>query len=92
MDTVLTRSDGVVMQGSLQKPGVNDQITMVGTEEVSEMRADRIPVFITLVNGDMYLIYDQILPCKSRGKAFFWDGIPHPQLGKIHHGGRSVSD
>ena len=67
MDTVLTRSDGVVMQDSLPRPRVNDHITMVGTKEVSETRADRLQVFITLVTGDKYLIYDQTLPYKSRG-------------------------
>ncbi|HPS23729.1 MAG TPA: hypothetical protein PLM60_10045 [Methanoregulaceae archaeon] len=67
MDTLLTRSDGVVMQDSLSRPGVNDHITMVGTKEVSETRADRLQVFITLVTGDKYLIYDQTLPYKSRG-------------------------
>ncbi len=67
MDTVLTRSDGVVMQDSLPRPRVNDQITMIGSKEVSEMRADRLQVFITLVTGDKYLIYDQTLPYKSRG-------------------------
>jgi len=67
MDTLLTRSDGVVMQDSLSRPRVNDHITMVGTKEVSETRADRLQVFITLVTGDKYLIYDQTLPYKSRG-------------------------
>ena len=67
MDTLLTRSDGVVMQDSLSRPRVNDQITMIGSKEVSEMRADRLQVFITLVTGDKYLIYDQTLPYKSRG-------------------------
>ena len=67
MDTLLTRSDGVVMQDSLSRPRVNDHITMVGTKEVSETRADRLQVFITLVTGDNYLIYDQTLPYKSRG-------------------------
>lgn len=67
MEAVLTRSDGVVVSDSIRKPQVNDQIILEGTREVSDSKADRIQVFITLVTGDKYLIYDETLPFKSHG-------------------------
>jgi ABC-type glycerol-3-phosphate transport system substrate-binding protein len=67
MDILLTRTDGVVARDSIRKPQVNDQITVLGTMEVSESKADRIQVFITLVTGDKYLIYNETLPFKSHG-------------------------
>ena len=67
MEAVLTRSDGVVVSDSIRKPQVNDQISFEGTKEVSDSKADRVQVFITLVTGDKYLIYDQTLPYKSHG-------------------------
>ena len=67
MEAVLTRSDGVVKSDSIRKPQVNYQITLEGTWEVSLSRADRLQVFITLVTGNRYLIYDERLPYKSHG-------------------------
>lgn len=67
MEAVLTRSDGVVVRDSIRKPQVNDLITVEGTREVSDSKADRLQVFITLVTGDKYLVYDETLPYKSSG-------------------------
>jgi hypothetical protein len=67
METVLTRSDGVLVRDSIRKPQVNDKITIQGTRELSEARADHLQVFITLVTGDKYLIYNETLPYKSSG-------------------------
>jgi hypothetical protein len=67
MEAVLTRSDGVVVSDSIRKPQVNDQIILEGTREVSDLKADRVQVLITLVTGDKYLIYDETLPFKSHG-------------------------
>lgn len=71
LEYIITRSDGVVVRDSLGYPGprpqVNDQLTLEGTREVSDARADRVQVIVTLNNGDRYLIFDEVMPFRSRG-------------------------
>ena len=71
MEFVLTRSDGLILRESLGYPGprplVNDKMTLEGTREVSDSRADRVQVFVTYNNGDTYLLFDQVMPFRSRG-------------------------
>jgi hypothetical protein len=71
LEFVITRSDGVVVRDSLGYPGprpqVNNQMTLEGTREVSDSKADRVQVFVTYNNGDKYLLFDQVMPFRSRG-------------------------
>ena len=71
LEFVLTRSDGLVLRDSLGYPGprplVNDRMTLEGTREVSDSRADRVQVFVTYNNGDKYLLFNQVMPFRSRG-------------------------
>lgn len=60
MDVVISRSDGQVVTGSLAKPRVNDQLDLEGTRGT-----DRVEVFINLITGDRYRVYDQALPFRS---------------------------
>ena len=71
LEFVITRSDGLVLRDSLGYPGprpqVNNQMTLEGTREVSDSKADRVQVFVTYNNGDKYLLFDQVMPFRSRG-------------------------
>ncbi|MCQ8894155.1 MAG: hypothetical protein NQU46_05940 [Methanolinea sp.] len=60
MDVIVTRSDGQVVSQSLARPQVNSQVELEGTRGT-----DRVEVFITLVTGDRYKVYDQALPFRS---------------------------
>lgn len=60
MDVVVSRSDGRIVTGSLPKPQVNDQLDLEGTRGT-----DRVEVFINLITGDRYRVYDQALPFRS---------------------------
>ena len=60
MDAVVSRSDGQVVTGSLAKPQVNSQLELEGTRGT-----DRVEVFINLITGDRYRVYDQALPFRS---------------------------
>ncbi|MDI9634035.1 MAG: hypothetical protein QFX32_08300 [Methanolinea sp.] len=60
MDVVVSRSDGQVVTGSLQRPSVNSQLELEGTRGT-----DRVEVFINLVTGDRYRVYNQALPFRS---------------------------
>jgi hypothetical protein len=60
MDVVLTRSDGQVAKETILKPRVNSQVTMDGTRGT-----DRVQVFVTMVDGNRYRVYDQELAFRS---------------------------
>lgn len=60
MDVVVSRSDGQIVTGSLYKPKVNDQLDLEGTRGT-----DRVEVFINLITGDRYRVYDQAHPFRS---------------------------
>ncbi|HUU75984.1 MAG TPA: hypothetical protein VMW63_07840, partial [Methanoregulaceae archaeon] len=51
----VTTSDGrVITPDALYKPQVNDEVVVQGSTGT-----DRVEVFVTIVNGDRYKIYDQ---------------------------------
>lgn len=60
MDVRVSRSDGQTIEKSLEKPQVNSVIEIQGT-----VGTDRVEVFVNLVNGERYRIYDQSLPFRS---------------------------
>ena len=60
MDVTVTRSDGQVITQSIEKPQVNSKVEIEGTRGT-----DRVEVFINLVNGERYRIYDQSLPFRT---------------------------
>jgi hypothetical protein len=60
MDVMVITSDGRVLQESVYKPQVNDQVVMHGSTGT-----DRVEVYVTLVNGDRYKIYDAEHPFRS---------------------------
>lgn len=60
MDVTVTRSDGQVISKSLERPQVNSNLEIEGTRGT-----DRVEVFINLVNGERYRIYDQSLPFRT---------------------------
>jgi len=60
MDVIVSRSDGQVVTQSLEKPQVNSVIDLQGT-----LGTDRVEVFVSLVNGDRYRIFDQSMPFRS---------------------------
>jgi hypothetical protein len=60
VETVVTRSDGVVTSETMNKPAVNDNVVITGTRGT-----DRVEVFVRLVNGERYKIYDQELAFRS---------------------------
>ncbi|MCU0631499.1 MAG: hypothetical protein MUC66_00800 [Methanolinea sp.] len=60
MDVMVTRSDGQVISKSLERPQVNSILEVEGTRGT-----DRVEVFINLVNGERYRIYDQSLAFRS---------------------------
>ena len=51
---MIITSDGRVLQDSLYKPQVNDKVVMQGSTGT-----DRVQVFVMLVTGDTYKIYDE---------------------------------
>lgn len=60
MDVIASLSDGQVVTKILEKPQVNSKIEIMGTQGT-----DRVEIFVTLVNGDRYRIYDQSLAFRS---------------------------
>jgi len=60
VDVVVSRSDGQVVTGSLERPQVNSQLELEGTRGT-----DRVEIFINLITGDRYRVYDQALPFRS---------------------------
>ncbi|MDD1715569.1 MAG: hypothetical protein LUQ01_01075 [Methanolinea sp.] len=54
IQVVVTRSDGQVIEKTMQKPQVNDKVEIEGTRG-----KDRVSVFVNLVDGNRYKIYDQ---------------------------------
>ncbi len=55
IQVVVTRSDGQVIEKTMQKPQVNDKVEIEGTRG-----KDQVQVFANLVNGNRYKITDQI--------------------------------
>ncbi len=55
IQVVVTRSDGQVIEKTMQKPQVNDKVEIEGTRG-----KDQVQVFVTLVNGNRYKITDQV--------------------------------
>ena len=53
MDVVVSRSDGRIVTGSLYKPQVNDYLELEGTRGT-----DNVEVFINLITGDRYRVYN----------------------------------
>lgn len=51
---VVARSDGQVIEKTMQKPQVNDKVEIEGTRG-----KDRVTVYVNLVDGNRYRIYDQ---------------------------------
>ncbi|HII75889.1 MAG TPA: hypothetical protein HA264_02330 [Methanolinea sp.] len=60
VDVTVTRSDGQVITKSLERPQVNQQVEIEGTRGT-----DRVEVFVNLVNGERYRIYDQSLAFRT---------------------------
>ncbi|OPX67650.1 MAG: hypothetical protein A4E37_01307 [Methanoregulaceae archaeon PtaB.Bin056] len=60
MDVTVTRSDGQVITKSIERPQVNSKVEIEGTRGT-----DRVEVFINLVNGERYRIYDQSLAFRT---------------------------
>ncbi len=60
VEAVVTGSDGVVTSKTMNKPAVNDNVVIMGTRGT-----DRVEVFVRLVNGERYKIYDQELAFRS---------------------------
>lgn len=60
MDVTVSRSDGQVVTRTIGKPQVNSFIEIQGT-----LGTDRVEVFISLVDGTRYRIYDQAMPFRS---------------------------
>jgi hypothetical protein len=54
IQVVVTRSDGQVIEKTMQKPQVNDKVEIEGTRG-----KDRVQVFVNLAEGKRYKIYDQ---------------------------------
>ncbi len=61
LEVKVTRSDGLVETGFLPKPDIGDKITIEGTTG-----SDRVEVFAHMKNGEVYKIYDQLLPFRNR--------------------------
>ncbi|HTY15658.1 MAG TPA: hypothetical protein VMC42_08130 [Methanoregulaceae archaeon] len=62
MDATVIRSDETVEYESLPYPKVGSEIILNGTPHL-----DRVIVDISLVSGDRYRVYDQLVPLKSLG-------------------------
>ena len=60
MEVVVSRSDGQVISKIQEKPQVNSKVEIMGTQGT-----DRVEIFVTLVNGERYRIYDQSLAFRS---------------------------
>lgn len=55
IQVVVTRSDGQVIEKTMQKPQVNDKVEIEGTRG-----KDQVQVFVNLVDGKRYKITDQV--------------------------------
>jgi hypothetical protein len=61
LEVKVTRSDGLVETGFLPMPNIGDKITIEGTTG-----SDRVEVFAHMKNGEVYKIYDELLPFRNR--------------------------
>ncbi len=61
LEVKVTRSDGLVETGFLPMPDIGDKKTIEGTID-----SDRVEVFAHMKNGEVYKIYDELLPFRNR--------------------------
>ncbi|OPX67023.1 MAG: hypothetical protein A4E37_01691 [Methanoregulaceae archaeon PtaB.Bin056] len=60
LDAEVIRGDGIVRTARLQKPAIGEYMEILGTTG-----KDRVIVTATMMNGERYRIYDQVLEFRS---------------------------
>ena len=63
VESVITRPDGTTDTGIMNRPKVSDFVEL----KSSGGDNDRVKVYITISNGQKFLVYDQVVPFKQRG-------------------------
>ncbi len=63
VEVINTHADGTTETAVKSHPNVGDTIELTS----SGGDTDRISVYVTISNGQKYLIYDQVVPLKQRG-------------------------
>jgi len=63
VESVITRPDGTTGTEIMNRPKVSDYVEL----KSSGGDNDRVRVYITISNGQKFLVYDQVVPFKQRG-------------------------
>ena len=63
VESVITRPDGTTDTKIMNRPKVSDYVEL----KSSGGDNDRVRVYITISNGQKFLVYDQVVPFKQRG-------------------------